>query len=173
MQMKIVNSGRLAMASSYHIGQKLRVPKVGLGLVKITEAGAACCISSIALLVFANATSRYLFGRPLPWTDEVVIALMVWGAAFGIVLASIRGALISCDLLTRSLSPACLVLMRRLCALFSAGVMSVLGWLTWQYIDLFGNDVTAMLRVPKGIVYSGLLFGSLGMTIAFLLSLRR
>ncbi|WP_249975544.1 TRAP transporter small permease [Vreelandella olivaria] len=171
--LKTIDSVRLATAFSYRLGQKLRVPQVGVGLVKVTEAAAACCISGIVLLVLSNATSRYMFGRPLPWTDEVVIALMVWVAAIGIVLASIRGALISCDLLTRSLPPQRLVLVRRLCALFSAGVMSFLGWLTWQYIGLFGNDVTAMLRVPKSIVYSGLLFGSLGMSTVFLLGLRR
>lgn len=171
--LKTIDPARMVMIFSNRLGQKVHISQAGTGLVKVIEAAAAFCISGIALFVFANATSRYAFGRPLPWTDEVVIALMVWVAAIGIVLATIRGALISCDLLTRSLSPVRLALVHRLCALFSAGVMGVLAWYTWQYIGLFGNDVTSMLRLPKSIIYGGLLFGSLGMTIVFLLSLRR
>ncbi|NYS79949.1 MULTISPECIES: TRAP transporter small permease [Halomonadaceae] len=150
----------------------LRRFRLGAALVHIIEGCAVAFMGGIAILVFANAFSRYAFGRPLPWTDEVVPMLLVWVTAVGIVLASLRGALISCDILTSRLPGVVARIVSRSCAIFGALTMGVLGWYVWQYMGLFGSDLTPMLRLPKSVIFSGLLLGAVGMVVSLLLRIR-
>jgi TRAP-type C4-dicarboxylate transport system permease small subunit len=137
----------------------------------LMEWAAVLLIGSVTLLVLVNALSRYFLSRPLPWTEELVVNLMVWLGAVGMVLATMRGMLICCDILTMRLSPTKARVLAVSGALFSAMVMAIFAWLTWRYLQMFGGDLTPILRIPKAVVILAVLFTAIGTSIALISSL--
>jgi TRAP-type C4-dicarboxylate transport system permease small subunit len=134
---------------------------------------AVLLLGVVTVLVLGNAVSRYTLNMPLPWAEEVVINMMVWLGAAGMVIATMRGALITCDIVTGRLSPRTARIVAVSCTVFSAVVMAIFTYLTWQYLMVFGGDRTPVLRIPKAWVISGLLFTTAGVTLALVASLRR
>lgn len=134
---------------------------------------AVILLGVVTVLVLGNAVSRYTLNMPLPWAEEVVINMMVWLGAAGMVIATMRGSLITCDIVTGRLSPRTARLVAVACTVFSAAVMAFFTYLTWQYLMVFGGDRTPVLRIPKAWVISGLLFTTAGVTLALVASLRR
>ena len=128
----------------------------------VLETASMVLMAALAALVFVNAASRYALSRPLPWTEEVVINLLVWLAALGIVMAAMRGALICCDVITDRLSAPNQKLLRRFCALLGAAVMLYCAWLTWRYLKFFGGDLSPVIGIPKGVVIAGVLVALIG-----------
>jgi TRAP-type C4-dicarboxylate transport system permease small subunit len=89
------------------------------------------------------------------------------------VIATMRGVLITCDIVTVRLPPKVGRAVAVSCTVFSAAVMAIFTFLTWQYLMVFGGDLTPVLRIPKAWVICGLLFTTAGVTIALIASLRR
>ncbi|EAB6718152.1 TRAP transporter small permease [Salmonella enterica subsp. enterica serovar Newport] len=140
---------------------------------KLMEWVCVLLLGATTLLVLANALSRYILHKPLPWSEELVINMMVWLGAAGMVLATMRGLLITCDIVTMRLSPRLARGLNIATTLFSAVVMGIFSWLTYQYLMIFGGDLTPVLRIPKGWVIAGLLFTTAGVTLALLARLFR
>lgn len=141
------------------------------GLNWLLESLAMIVMAVLALLVFLNAFSRYVFSAPLPWTEEVAIYLMVWLTALGIVMAGIRQALICCDVVTGRLSAGRQRILAGFCAVLGSGVMFYCAWLTWRYLQFFGGDASPVLRMPKGVVILALFFALLGLAATLLVPL--
>jgi TRAP-type C4-dicarboxylate transport system permease small subunit len=139
----------------------------------VLEALAMLVMASLAFLVFLNAFSRYAFAAPLPWTEEVAINLMVWLTALGIMMAGMRQTLICCDIVTGRLTETRQRLVAGFCAILGSAVMAYCAWLTWQYLMIFGGDASPVLRLPKGIVISGLFLALLGLAATLLVPLFR
>src|SRR5579862_8090362 len=57
----------------------------------ITEVPAALLVVVEIAVLFAGVVSRYVFNRPLTWTDELASALFLWLAMLGAVVAFRRG----------------------------------------------------------------------------------
>ena len=53
----------------------------------IVELLAAALVALEAVILFAGVVSRYVFHKPLTWTDEVAIALFLWLSMLGSVVA--------------------------------------------------------------------------------------
>lgn len=141
------------------------------GLNWLLETLAMIVMAVLALLVFLNAFSRYVFSAPLPWTEEVAIYLMVWLTALGIVMAGMRQALICCDVVTGRLSAARQRVLVVFCSILGSGVMFYCAWLTWKYLQFFGGDASPVLRMPKGVVILALFFALLGLAATLLVPL--
>jgi tripartite ATP-independent transporter DctM subunit len=60
-----------------------------LGLV--TEIPAAVLVVAEIVILFAGVVSRYVFNRPLTWSDELASVLFLWLAMLGAVIALRRG----------------------------------------------------------------------------------
>ncbi len=127
------------------------------------EALAAALMGGIALLVLANALGRYLFDKPLPWSEELVITGMIWVASAGLLLGAIRGSLITCDVLVVRLPPRACRLLAVACGVIGAGALGFFAWQIKAYLGLFGGDVTPILRMPKGLGISALMVAMAGM----------
>lgn len=154
------------------LAEEGETPRPGI-ITRLVEWLAVLLLGVTTALVLGNALSRYILNKPLPWAEELVINIMVWLGAAGMLIATMRGVLITCDIVTTRLRP---VIARRLsiaCTLFSAAVMAIFTWLTVQYLMVFGGDLTPVLRIPKAWVICGLLFTTAGVTLALLAQLRR
>jgi TRAP-type C4-dicarboxylate transport system permease small subunit len=57
----------------------------------VTELPAALLVVVEVAVLFAGVVSRYVFNRPLTWTDELASALFLWLAMLGAVIAFRRG----------------------------------------------------------------------------------
>ena len=137
----------------------------------VLESLAMVVMAILAFLVFLNAASRYAFSAPLPWTEEVVINLMVWLTAIGILMAGMRQTLICCDIVTDRLSSGRKRVVASLCAILGSGVMFYCAWLAWEYLMVFGGDTSPILRMPKGIVIAALFAALLGLACTLLVPL--
>lgn len=60
-------------------------------LAWITEVPAAILVALEILVLLAGVISRYVFHRPLTWSDELASVLFLWLAMFGAVIALRRG----------------------------------------------------------------------------------
>lgn len=63
----------------------LRSVEVALG--RLVEIPAALLVVAEVVLLFAGVVSRYVFHRPLIWSDELASILFLWLAMFGAVVA--------------------------------------------------------------------------------------
>ena len=60
-------------------------------LAWITEIPAAILVVAEIVILFSGVVSRYVFNRPLTWSDELASILFLWLAMFGAVIALRRG----------------------------------------------------------------------------------
>lgn len=144
---------------------------VAVGVLnKLLEATAVILMLSLTALVLSNALGRYFFNHPLPWTEEVVLVMLAWQMAVGIVLAGMRQSLITCDVLLERLPHRTKRAMATAVALLGAAAMGYFAVLTWQYLMLFGGDLTPILKIPKGAMIVALFCGGVGLSFSLLAS---
>ncbi len=66
--------------------------------------GAGLCMALVFLVIFGNASRRYLFGEAVAWGEELSIYLTIYGVMFGFALAYLTDANIRFSVLTDALS---------------------------------------------------------------------
>lgn len=135
------------------------------------ETAAITLLVFLVTLVLANSLGRYLFSRPLPWTEEVVTALLMWLGALGITIGALRNELISCAIWTRRLTGVSKYTLSIIQSVFSIVVVAVVGLFAWRYLGIFGADRTPILGISKSIAISGILATCAGLGIAFVLNI--
>ncbi len=137
----------------------------------LVETAAIALLAFLVGLVLANSLGRYLFAKPLPWTEEVVTALLMWLGALGITIGALKNELISCAIWTRHLTGISRYTLAIIQAVFSIAVVIAVGVLAWRYLGIFGNDRTPILGISKGVAISGILATCVGLGIAFALNI--
>lgn len=129
---------------------------VAAAVDKAVEALGVVLLNTIVVLVIANASGRYLFSRPLVWTEEIVAGLLIWLVVIGAYLALERRQMIASGVLLERISPAARrwvsVAIHALGALTFAWIANV----GWQYLDLFGGDRTPYFGFPKAFYLAAL-----------------
>lgn len=125
-----------------------------------TLAGAvAAAIFALLFLTFiVQVAARFLFDRPLAWSDELVvilyIAMVFWSAA---VLLKEREHVMF-DLIYAALPPQGRRVMALVGSLLMAGLMGVLLPYAFDYVRFMHREPTAVLGVPFSIVFAPFLF---------------
>lgn len=147
---------------------RTQIRRVALALV---EAAAVGLLVLLVTLVLANSMGRYLFARPLPWTEEVVVALLMWLGGLGVTVAALRNGLIACSIWTVRLGPIAQRRLRRAQNLFGIATMAALAWFAWQYLGTFGGDRSPLMGMPKAVPITGIIGCAVGMSLAFLIDL--
>jgi len=96
----------------------------------------------IVALTIAQVAARYLFERPLTWSEEVSKLLLVWLVFLGAAAVTLDGRHLDVDVLFRA---APLWLRRGLRALNLAAAMFFLGAMVWFSIDVIEIESWASL----------------------------
>jgi TRAP-type C4-dicarboxylate transport system permease small subunit len=130
-------------------------------------------LSSILLIVFANAFSRYILRNPLPWASEVVLALMPWLAMVGLFLSVRRRRMIRITFLIEKLSPPAQAVLAALGQLLCCMVFGYLAWLALAHTMMFGADRTPYLGFAKGWSYAAMAVMGALVALAFVAELCR
>jgi TRAP-type transport system small permease protein len=133
----------------------------------LVETAAIVLLVVLVSLVLANSLGRYLFSKPLPWTEEVVTALLMWLGALGITIAALKNELISCAIWTQRLTGSSRYALAIFQSVFSIAVVALVGVLAWRYLGIFGSDRTPILGISKAVAISGILATCAGLGIAF------
>lgn len=150
-------------------------PDQGLPLLerlvnRAVEALGALVLTAIVAVVFVNAVARYLFNHSFPWAEEVVLLLVPWLAMTGVFLSVRRGTMIRIDFFFDKLPAK----WRRPIAsggyVVNIAVLLFMGWVSLDFLRLFGGDVAVYLNIRSGWSTSALAFGAFGAALAFLVA---
>lgn len=117
---------------------------------KAVEVLGVTVLNAIVLLVFVNACGRYLFSKPVVWTEEIVAGLLIWLVMLGAYLALGRRQMIASNALIDRLPARVRVAAQIFSNVLAAVCLSFLAYVGWQYLDLFGTDRTPYFGMPKG-----------------------
>lgn len=142
--------------------------RLATALTRLLEVTAGVLMASLAALVLANAVGRYAFSRPLPWSEEIIGNLLVWIVAVGIVLAGMRQSLICCDILVSRINSRVQGVLAIVTGVVGAAVLFYCAYLTWEYMALFGRDISPILRIPKSVMIGGIFFALFGLATTVL-----
>ncbi|WBU59934.1 TRAP transporter small permease [Paracoccus albus] len=94
-------------------------------------------ILTVLALLLANVVSR-AFGRPLIWTDELAVYLMVVGAFAGASLGIANREHLAVTLLADRLGPGAQKNLLRVVDTVLLAILLIFGWTLWNWFDLPG-----------------------------------
>jgi TRAP-type C4-dicarboxylate transport system permease small subunit len=145
-------------------------PAIDRWVNRMAEVIGVTVLATIVLLVFVNAVGRYLFASPIIWAEEIVISLIPWLAMSGVFLSVRRRAVIRLEYFTLRLPAALRTGVELFIAIVSAATFVLLAFYSFQYVSLFGHDVTTYVQVPTGLFTSSMLIGAAAVVLAFLVN---
>jgi TRAP-type C4-dicarboxylate transport system permease small subunit len=137
---------------------------------RMVEAIGVAVLATIAFLVFANAAGRYLANSPIIWAEELVIALIPWLAMTGVFLSVRRRQLIRLGYYTLGLPAIVRTTIDLFIQFLSAATFVVVAFYSFEYVSLFGRDVTTYLKFPTSWFASAMVIGGVGIVLAFLVN---
>lgn len=92
-------------------------------------------LATMILLAAAQVGLRVVFSAGVPFGDEALRLLVLWGAMAGAVAASREDVHLRIDLLSRFLPPRGRAAAAALVDLFAAGVAGALAWYSWRFVQ--------------------------------------
>jgi TRAP-type C4-dicarboxylate transport system permease small subunit len=137
-------------------------------LERVAQAVAAALFALLFVTFVLQVGARFLFDRPLAWSDELVvilyIAMVFWSAA---VLMKEREHVMF-DLVYAALPRQGQRVMALLGAVLMAGLMGVLLPYAFDYVRFMHREPTAVLGVPFSIVFAPFLLFVAALVVMYL-----
>ncbi len=151
---------------------ELRNPDEGLPLAArlingTVEVLGVTVLVAIVLVIFANAVSRYALNYSFIWAEEMVQMAMPWLAMTGVFLAVRRGTMIRIDFFFERIPERARGAVANFGYALSIAVLLFMGWVSFDFVRLFGGDVALYVEIPTGWSTSALVFGAVGAAAAF------
>jgi len=140
---------------------------------RVVEAVGIALLAAILLIVFSNATSRYLFNYSFVWAEEAVMLLIPWLAIIGLFLSARRRQMIHVEFFVARMGTRARALVRAFGELLCVVAFGHLAFVAYNYVSVFGRDSMPYMGVPKGIGSSALVIGSGLVAMAFVIGLVR
>lgn len=120
---------------------------------------------SVAVLVIMTAVAvfaRYLFGAPIPWTEEVSGLLMIWIVMIGAIACEANSQHLSIDLLETALKPQLRRALVILVTLASIGLLVFMAWQAWALALSTSFKKTQILGISWFWLDLGVVLGAAG-----------
>ncbi len=136
------------------------LPRAERLLVRMNQGLVIALMGTMAILVFANVVSRYLFNHSMVWVEEFTQYQMIWITWLGAGLALREGRHVAVDLLQDALPEALRRLLRWAIVFVMLAFLAVLAWYGGQIVAFTWNQETPMLGVRTGIPYLGIPIGA-------------
>ncbi|MDP4301277.1 TRAP transporter small permease [Leptothrix discophora] len=117
--------------------------------------GVSVALFTALFLVFiVQIVARFVFQRPLPWTDELAVMLYVWVILWSAALVVPEREHVMFDLVWNAVGPA----VRRVLRIVGHGMLGGLcAWAlpaTWDYVHFMAREGTPVLGVPFMLVFA-------------------
>ncbi|MFC5068663.1 TRAP transporter small permease [Flaviflagellibacter deserti] len=125
-------------------------------------------LGGITLLIFGNATTRYIFNFTVIWADELIVALMPWLAMCGVYLSIRQRELIRIEYFMDMMPPRLRRSVDIFASVFSAAAFCYVAVGGFNQLKLFGNDTTLYLDLPTSWFTSALFIGAILVVLAFI-----
>ncbi len=135
---------------------------------RTAEAFGVFLLALLTGLVFLNASARYLVSHSFIWGDELVIAMIPWLAMAGLFLSVRRRNVIRIDFFVDKFPARPRRIFRLFADLLSAAMFAYLGYVSIEYVRLFGGDQLTYLRWPTGVFSASFVVGPFLAGLAYL-----
>ncbi len=151
---------------------ELADPDSGLGSLdrminRTVEAIGILALSSIVVVVFLNASSRYLLNSSFSWAEEMVQMTMPWLAMAGVFLSVRRGTVIRIEFFFEKMPRWVQRIVARAGLVFNCAVLATMAYVSFDFVRLFGGDRALYVGLPMGVSTSALVFGAAGAAMAY------
>ncbi len=131
-------------------------------LLRDVPRAAVGAIILIAIAInFANIVGRYLFFAPLPWAEEVLIYLVVWGVFLGSIAVSYDNRHLVMDLVLRIVHARLQGAIEALTLVMTVGFCGFVFVQAWTIVALMArvSQVSIAAQIPMTIPYSAFVVG--------------
>ena len=149
--------------------------RVERGVVASALALAAALLVAMACVSFWQVVTRFVFERPSTWSEVASRSLQIWMVYLGLVAAFRTGALMSVDLLLRSVPPRARVALTTAIGGLNLGTLGVMVWFGWSMAERVRSQTLAGVDNPFtgggisiALVYAAIPVGGALCTIAVL-----
>lgn len=130
---------------------------------------AAILLGVMALIIFAEVLSRYIFQTSIPWSEELGRFLFIWVTFVGAIIAGRNNEHIGIDFFQNILG----VKLKKIVKIISLLITSFFfGMLAYLGISVFGklmSQTSPAMELPIGIPYLGIIIGSLMLSLLYAL----
>ncbi len=134
------------------------IPRAAIGLILL-----------VAIAInFANIVGRYVFLAPLPWAEEVLSFLVIWGVGLGASAVTYDRRHLVMDLFSASFPPRLRIVLDGLTLLATVGFCSFACIQAWKIVAIMAQNgqVSITASVPMTIPYAAFVAGFGLITVA-------
>jgi tripartite ATP-independent transporter DctM subunit len=121
--------------------------RIDVALAWFTEVPAAILVLLEVVVLFTGVVSRYAFGRPLVWSDELAGILFIWMSMFGAVVALHRGEHMRLTTIVAWLPVAYRGWVQSIVTIITILFLSLITFPTFQYLIDQWDIITSQLRI--------------------------
>ena len=117
-------------------------------------------IGAIILLAiainFANIVARYVFLAPLPWAEEILVFLVIWGVCLGASAVTYDRRHLVLDLFSASFPPRLRIVLEALTLVAMVGFCGFACIQAWKIVAIMAQNVQVSITasVPMTIPYA-------------------
>jgi TRAP-type C4-dicarboxylate transport system permease small subunit len=135
------------------------------GFVAANQWAIILMMATMALLVFVNVVTRYVFNFSIIWVEELTQYQMIWITYLGAGLALREGRHVAVEVFQDRLPPRLRRHARTLVGLAMLAFLVTLAVLGFRIAQFTWNQETPVLNIPTGIPYLGVPIGALVMAL--------
>ncbi len=143
-------------------------------LVQIPHVVCGVLLLAAVAINVANVVGRYVFSAPVPWAEEALIYIIVWGVFISIGSITYQGLHLRMDLLVLGASKQLKMFLGGLTAVLILACSIFVMTQTSKIVQLYlGSGETSMgAKIPLFIPHSALLVGFALMAVAIVIRFR-
>lgn len=138
---------------------------VNRGMVILRAIGAICLLG-IVLTITAGIVSRYFFGAPFTWTEELATVLFIWLSFMGAGAVAGKRSHVAVDFLTSKFSPQLKNGVRIICDILIIILLSVMFLGGIKLLPRM-THVTVALGIPRYLNYIPVTVSSFYMILVY------
>jgi TRAP-type transport system small permease protein len=127
------------------------IPRTAIGMILLLAVG----------INFANIVGRYVFLEPLPWAEEVLSFLVIWGVCLGASAVTYDRAHLCMDLFVNSFPPALRQLVDLLTFAALVGFSGFASFQAWKIVATMSanGQVSIAAGIPMTVPYAAFVLG--------------
>src|SRR5665647_1078348 len=137
-------------ATSGHLPERA-IRRVGTVLRLATEIPAAFLVLAEIVILSVGVTARYVFHRPITWSDELATSLFLWLVMFGAVIALQRSAHMRLSTLVDRVGPVWRCRLEALGSALMAAILIAIMIASRDHVEDQWNVITPALRIRDGM----------------------
>ncbi len=143
-------------------------------LIKRLGDGVSVALFTALFLVFlVQIVARFVFHRPLPWTDELAVMLYVWVILWSAALVVPEREHVMFDLVWNVAGPGARRVLRIAGHAMLGGLCAWALPATWDYVHFMAREGTPVLGVPFMLVFAPFVLLMVALIVRSLVAIAR